>query len=139
MANQNDYTVVFGVVSPTYLQQYRRIYTERPYGNPVTYKNASRYTNVRTLKDDETGNIYHENWVQKFVDKSANDSYMTVSIREKDRLDIISNDYYNTPNYWWVIALGNYIIDPFNVPVGTYLRIPQIASLYNQGGVLSNG
>lgn len=139
MANQNNYTYAIGATSPTYLQQYRRIYTERQYGNPVIYTNNSRYTNVRTLTDEDTGNVYHENWIQKFIDRDSNDSYMTVSIREKDRLDIISNDYYGTPNYWWVIALGNYIIDPFNVPVGTYLRIPQIISLYNEGGILSNG
>lgn len=139
MSTNKDYTIVNGNVSPTYVQQYRRIYYEREYGNPVVYPNASRYTNIRTLTDKDTGNVYHENWIQKFVDKDSNDTYMTVSIREKDRLDIISNDYYGTPNYWWVIALANYIIDPFNIPVGLYLRIPQISSLYNQGGVLSNG
>ena len=35
------------------------------------------------------------------------------------------------------IALANEILDPFDVPVGTYLRIPPLVSLYNTGGVLS--
>lgn len=138
MSDLENYTIDRGNVSPAYLQEYRKVYTERKYYNPVLYKNASRYTNIRTLKDDD-GTLYDENWIQKFVDKSVDDQYMTVSLREENRLDIISNDYYNTPNYWWVIALGNYIIDPFTIPVGTYLRIPQISSLYNQGGVLNNG
>ena len=138
MSDLENYTIDRGNVSAAYLQEYRKVYTERKYYNPVLYKNASRYTNIRTLKDDD-GTLYDENWIQKFVDKSADDQYMTVSLREENRLDIISNDYYNTPNYWWVIALGNYIIDPFTIPVGTYLRIPQISSLYNQGEVLNNG
>lgn len=64
---------------------------------------------------------------------------MTVSIAEEGRLDIIANQYYNTPRFWWVIALANNIIDPFDIPVGTTLRIPTIISLYNKGGVLSDG
>ena len=45
--------------------------------------------------------------------------------------------YYNTPKYWWIIALSNYILDPFDIPVGTNLRIPPLLSLYNSGGVLN--
>ena len=48
---------------------------------------------------------------------------------------MISANFYGTPRYWWVIALANYIIDPFEVPVGLQLRIPPLISLYNKGGV----
>ena len=57
---------------------------------------------------------------------------------EENRLDIISMSIYGTPRYWWVIALANDIIDPFDVPVGTELRIPLIETLFNKGGILSN-
>ena len=63
---------------------------------------------------------------------------MTVTLDDENRLDIISNKYYGTPRYWWVIALANEIIDPFDIPIGTYLRIPSLISLYNTGGVLSS-
>ena len=124
-------------VSPTYLEGYREIYQMKPYLDPRQYKNACRYKNVRSVEDDVTKKIYHENWIQKFIDESKEDEYITVDISTENRLDIISYNYYNTPNFWWVIAIANNIIDPFDVPIGTYLRIPAITSLYNEGGILS--
>lgn len=124
-------------MSPAYLESYREIFNQVEYLDPRLYKNASRYKNLRRIQDDTTKKIYHENWIQKIIETSENDSYYTVTKAEEGRLDIISNMYYNTPKYWWVVALANYIIDPFDIPVGTYLRIPPLISLYNNGGVLS--
>ena len=123
-------------VSPISQASIRENFGGIEYLPTILYKNASRYKNLRTIQDNN-GNIYHESWVQKIVDKSSDDEYFTVSENEENRLDIISTMYYNTPRYWWVIALANYIIDPFDIPIGTRLRIPPLISLYNAGGVLN--
>lgn len=133
----NAYTNKRSIVSPSYLEDLREIFYPLQYYVPKDYKNNSRYTNLRRLYDEEKGVYYHESWNQKFIDESAEDNFFTVTESEENRLDLVSYSYYGTPNYWWVIAIANYIIDPFNVPVGTNLRIPPIVSLYNEGGILS--
>ena len=107
------------------------------YLDRVKYKNVCRYKNLRTIRDEETKKVHHESWNQKFIPESKNeDTYVTVTNKTKDRLDIIAYNKYGSPRYWWVIAMANYIIDPFDVPVGTYLRIPPLLSVYKSGGVL---
>lgn len=125
-------------VSPAYIAESREKFIPMEFLSPKQYTNACRYKNLRRIQDPETKNIYHETWFQKIIDKSNEDQYFTVSIAEQGRLDIIASKYYNTPRFWWVIALANNIIDPFDVPVDTVLRIPSIVSLYNKGGVFSN-
>ena len=125
------------VVSPSYLEDLREVFYPIQYYVPKDYKNNSRYTNLRRLYDNKKGVYYHETWNQKFIDESPEDNFFTVTESEKDRLDLVSYSYYGTANYWWVIAIANEIIDPFDVPVGTSLRIPPIVSLYNEGGILS--
>lgn len=124
-------------VSPKYLAKIRTIFVQREYLSPRIYNNNSRYKNLRRL-EGEKGKLYHENWIKKYIDESSEDQFMTVSLDDENRLDIISNRYYGTPRYWWVIALANEIIDPFDIPIGMYLRIPSLISLYNTGGVLSS-
>lgn len=123
-------------VSPSYLEEVREVFTEPTYYKPRQYTNNSRYQRVRTLQDDK-GNIYHENWIKRKIDKTTRDSLHVVTMVDENRLDMISVSYYGTPRYWWVIALANDIIDPFEVAIGTELRIPLIESLYNKGGILS--
>ena len=132
----NNYSYSKLDVSPSRLSDIREHFSEIEYMPPILYKNNSRYKNIRTIQDDD-GNTYHESWVQQTVDKSSSDEYYIVTEQSENRLDIIANIYYNTPRYWWVIALANYIIDPFDIPIGTQLRIPPLISLYNEGGVLN--
>ena len=124
-------------LSPDYLAGMREIFSTVEYGSKVVYKNASRYKNQRTIKDILTNKIHHESWDKQFIRVSSEDSYFTVTNVEIGRLDIISARFYGTPRFWWVIAMANNIIDPFDVPLGTTLRIPVKQSLYLIGGVLS--
>lgn len=137
MSKKPQYSNQIELVSPAYLAETREEFTGIEYLPKVVYKNASRYKNLRTIQDKETGKIFHESWYQNFIPKTSDDNYFTVTKFEEGRLDIIALSYYGTSNYWWVIAMANYIIDPFDVPVGTVLRIPPIISLYKAGGVLS--
>lgn len=125
------------IVSPSYLEDLREVFKPLQYYDPKVYKNNSRYSKLRRLYDNKKGVYFHETYIQKFVDESDSDQFFTVTESEKNRLDIIAYSFYGTAKYWWVIATANYIIDPFDVPVGTYLRIPPIVSLYNKGGILS--
>lgn len=44
---------------------------------------------------------------------------------ERDRIDLIANIFLGDPGKWWVIMDYNpEIIDPFDIPIGTVLRIP---------------
>lgn len=127
----------FTNVSPSFMADAREKFIPLEYLSPRQYTNACRYKNLRRIQNPDDNKIYLENWNQKIVDASEGDEYYTVAIEDKNRLDMISNYYYNTPRFWWVIALANYILDPFDVPVGTVLRIPPITALYREGGVLS--
>lgn len=124
-------------LSPAYLQESREKFIPIQYLTPRLYPNACRYKNLRRIRDENTKKLYHETWIQKLIDTSSDDSYHTVTTEDANRLDMIAVQYYGTARYWWVIALANYLIDPFDVPVGSYLRIPPLISLYNEGGVLS--
>ena len=45
--------------------------------------------------------------------------------REQDRLDILSNEFYEDPRYWWVIAHANNLgKGTLDVPMGVQIRIP---------------
>lgn len=87
---------------------------------------TSRYQVLRVISDDST---YLETYNQVVVPESEDDSYHIVTHREVNRLDIISNDYYGRPDFWWAIALANNFIDPFIVQEGVMLRIPSTITL----------
>ena len=58
-------------------------------------------------------------------------SYSIVEIKQKDSLDSLAEKYYGRPDYYWVIADFNDIIDPFVELFGNYktLKIPTLGSI----------
>lgn len=50
-------------------------------------------------------------------------NYYTVPENEVNRMDLISWYFYKTPELMWVIMSINNIVDPFNIPAGTVLKI----------------
>lgn len=100
---------------------------------PVRYLNknnefdmTSRYQVLRVIADEDT---YLETYNQLTVPESDDDNYHVVTHKEVNRLDIIANDYYGRPDFWWAIALANNFIDPFIVQEGVMLRIPSTITL----------
>jgi nucleoid-associated protein YgaU len=68
--------------------------------------------------------------MQPVILPATGDSIYTVTLPAANRLDKISNFFYNTPLLWWAIAQVNNLVDPFlDIPVGTQLRIPQRSRL----------
>lgn len=116
-------------VSPDFVSELREEFQQRKYMKPINYSNNSRYKNLRTLFDEERKVIVHENWNPLFVTEANTDTFYTVTLDTENRLDIIANAYYDSPRYWWVIALANNIDDPFDVPIGMTLRIPSISNV----------
>lgn len=107
------------------------------YALPRTYEKTSRYSIYRQILDDNNI-LYTETANQIIVDDSELDQFHEVLKEEENRLDIISNKYYGTPDYYWIIAMGNNLIDPFIVKPGDILRIPNFSSLKHWKGALCN-
>lgn len=60
------------------------------------------------------------------------DYYHLVTVVDVLRLDLIAYKYYTNVEYWWIIAAANNILDPFNLTVGTILRIPGETFVINE-------
>lgn len=95
---------------------------------------GSRYNAVNRILDSENNEYIASSDNFKFSVRN-DDTYHEVILGEENRLDLISFHYYSTPLLWWVIAEASNIIDPFDVPVGTILRIPSKQSIYVDKGV----
>jgi len=45
--------------------------------------------------------------------------------REQDRLDLLANEFYKDPRFWWVLArVNNLGKGSLDVPMGIQIRIP---------------
>ena len=104
----------------------------REYFRPLN--NLSRYRTYKRIINE-----VHQPLQLKLVngitrEKTYLGTYHTVTLREENRLDIIANEEYGDQKLYWVIAMANNIIDPFNVKQGTVLKIPQIATVSMKGG-----
>lgn len=107
------------------------------YTRPRQYKKISRYGVYRLIMNDKA-EVYTETVNQTPIEESDNDIYHEVLQEEENRLDIISNKYYGSPEYYWIIAMGNDLIDPMFIKPGTILRIPAFTSTTKWGGPLYN-
>lgn len=61
---------------------------------------------------------------------------ITVNERQNGRIDLVAYDNYGNSDFWWVILVFNNLRDPFNIPRGLSLKIPNLAELYNEGSLL---
>ena len=79
----------------------------------------NRYTYTEIEKGDKYGTTKYPNF-----EKSPTDLYIIT--REKDRVDALSNEFYEDPRYWWVIAQANPQLGKgtFDIPAGLQIRIP---------------
>ena len=60
------------------------------------------------------------------------DNYHQVTAYDQFRLDLIAYRYYLSTDYWWIIATANNLFDPFNLVIGSILRIPSDATASNE-------
>lgn len=133
------YSMSVEPVSPIKFAQIREIFEPLKYLDPENYTYVSRYSTTRRITDDVSKKIFHETFNQYTIPETADDLYVTVSKISENRLDILATQFYGYPMYWWVLAMANNIIDPFNLEIGSVVRVPPLRALYETGGVLSNG
>lgn len=106
------------------------------YSAPRVFNHTCRYAPYRTIIDIRNQTTYFESTNPYRNVISGGSTYHVVEPTQVGRLDIISNIYYGSPEYYWLIASANDIIDPMTVISGTVLLIPDLNSLYAQGGAL---
>lgn len=79
----------------------------------------NRYVATKTKNDGTFETTKYPNFP-----KSSTDLY--IISRDQDRLDMLANEFYEDPRYWWVIAQANPGLGKgsFDVAPGIQLRIP---------------
>lgn len=105
------------------------------------FKHLSRYRRLRQV-------IHYLENGRRFVTLETQNGYSyegieveyyTVTSDRENRLDLISNDFYNTASYSWVLSYVNSITDGFTVWEGQVLIIPKtISQLFAHGRILSS-
>lgn len=96
------------------------------------YTNRYKYHQVY-LDNQET---FFETYNIPAIPKLASDKYHVIKSGEEGRWDLISNKFYKTVNYWWLICLANLISNPFElVSAGTVIRIPSLDYLIQKDKV----
>lgn len=88
--------------------------------------NTSRYANgtVGQVVDGHaempTTYVY-----RNFKSTSSRQSYFLYQFSEADRIDLLAINFIGSPQSWHkIMDINPEIADPFNIPVGTVLRIP---------------
>lgn len=92
---------------------------------------TNRYKRVDELdlKDGKTIKANLSPVDMKILPYAYNTPYVVLKT-EENRLDIIAHKIYGKASLYWVICYANNISDPYNVPAGTILFLPDFASLY---------
>lgn len=72
--------------------------------------------------------------MQPAVVPNDSDELWAVPSAGVPRLDLLANEFYGTPQLWWVLASVNNILDPLvSVPLGTKIRVPTKERLASEG------
>ena len=90
----------------------------------------SRFRSTYLEYDTDIKKMFRDNWAIYSIPPSDDDVFHTVQSGEKNRIDLISNYYYNNVRLWWVIALANNLFCPLFIKPGDVLRIPSINRVY---------
>ena len=79
----------------------------------------SRYDTVTKVLDKKIQRISTADF-PKVEDKNSD---ILLIATHGDRCDLISQEYYGSPEYWWFIAIANKLSSN-NIEAGTQLRVP---------------
>lgn len=107
------------------------VYSDRSSTTLSRYRNKIRLTSY-------TGYTFLE-FVKKsqlVLDVSPEDQYYFVDASKQYRPDLISNEIYGSPIYYWVILSCNNLISPLQVRTNLTLRIPPLGAILNNGGLI---
>jgi hypothetical protein len=66
---------------------------------------------------------YHPTILRKFPVKMS--AFFLYEWKDTDRIDLLAQQFYNDPSWWWrIMDVNPEYSDPNNIPVGALLRIP---------------
>lgn len=86
----------------------------------------SRYASGKILKAQDGRNKVYNTAVYRVFPTARSEFYYYTWV-ENDRIDEVSNYLLGSPAFWWrIMDFNPEIQDPFNIPVGTSLRIPRV-------------
>ena len=107
------------------------VYSDRDNNTLSRYRNKIRltsYTGVTFLEFIKKSQLY--------LPVSPDDQYYFVDASKQYRPDLISNEVYGSPIYYWVILSCNNLISPLQVRTNLTLRIPPLGEILNHGGLI---
>jgi|TARA_R110002012_G_C11513156_1_gene598643 hypothetical protein len=79
---------------------------------------VNRYQSTSQTKDGRYNTTRYPSFPKRQTD-------LYIISRELDRLDLLSNQFYEDPRFWWVLAKANNLgKGSLDVPKGIQLRIP---------------
>ena len=78
-----------------------------------------RYDRVQTISKDKVSRIGTADLPKLKEDNSD----VLLIATDGDRCDLISHEYYGTPEFWWFVASINNLKSN-NIEAGTQLRVP---------------
>ena len=86
----------------------------------------SRYDKFTKVRSDPTDYYRLETFPSITAQDLANIPHSVIVWKETDRMDVMAEDFYGNPRYWWIICLMNDLVSPFSYKLlpGTLLRIP---------------
>lgn len=70
-------------------------------------------------------------WDQIDIPEADDDTFVTLKEDEGIRLDALADRFYDSEEYWWILALVNGINDPIaeGVVSGRVIRVPSLSSI----------
>lgn len=72
-------------------------------------------------------------WRMPKIPPAVGDRIITVQVGEEARLDILAHIEWGRSEWWWILALANDILNPFEEPVaGDRLRAPTTSRILNE-------
>lgn len=89
----------------------------------ATYKSNSPYAITEQVEN------YLDIWNPPNVPSSISDQQIEITSEYENRPDLLSNDLYGTPRFWWVFAVRNpnIIKDPiYDLVAGKIIYIPNM-------------
>ena len=78
-----------------------------------------RYDNIEKINEDNISRI-GTSYLPKIEEDNSD---ILLIATTGDRCDLLSQEYYGTPNFWWYIASVNNLKSN-NIEAGTQLRVP---------------
>lgn len=93
----------------------------------MTVFEGSRYLAATTrLVQDANGVTRPTLYAAQPFEQTSDLTFTFYLSKQGDHFDLLAQDTLRSPSFWWVLAgMNPEILDPFDIPAGTILRLPR--------------